>query len=192
MAARGTYKSTLGRWLGRQAESRRGYARAEKPLVEAGRMFAPGGTYGAGQRAIVEEEGRKTRAKALSGFVASGMSSGTNVAGMQARVGSDVARAKLGVEDVRTENLTQILAQLSGLRAAGAQQVGQATDPTYAPYMGFMGGVSQAKIGAAGQMASAKTAAASRERISQAQITSRERMAGAQKQGKFEVNTFKF
>lgn len=153
-----TYQSTLGRWLTRQQESQTQFRQAAEPLGEAKGMYAPGGTYGAGQRVIIEEEARKARAKALSGYVASGMSSGTNVAGMQTRVAGDVTRAKLGVEDVRTERLTDILTRLSGLRATAAGQKGAAVDPTYAPYMGSLTSQAASQLGFMGQRQGIKAA----------------------------------
>lgn len=109
-------------WLAAQPYSwQSNLATSERPLQEAKKLFEPGGGYGAGQIALIEEEAQRTKAEALTNFIKTGMSSGSNVAGLRARVGKDVTTAKLGVEDVRMENLANILAQLSGLRSSSAQ-----------------------------------------------------------------------
>jgi hypothetical protein len=43
------------------------------------------------------------------------------------------------VEDVRTQFLTQALQSLSGLRGQRAQTLATTQDPTYAPYMSYIG-----------------------------------------------------
>lgn len=129
-------QQTLGKWLETQEAARAQYGRAEEPLQEARELYAPGGGYGAGQMAIIESELKKRGAEATAGMVAAGMSSGSMAAGLSARLGAEGARAKLGVEDVRTQQLTNVLAQLSGLRAGYAGQLQATEDPTYTPYLG--------------------------------------------------------
>lgn len=130
------YSNALERWLASQNESRQLYGQAAQPLQESVQMFRPGGGYGAGQIAILEDEARRARAEALSNQVASGMSSGSLAASTGLRVGSDLAKAKLGVEDTRTQFLNQALQALSGLRGQQAGQAGSVYDPYTSTYMG--------------------------------------------------------
>lgn len=132
------YKEALGRYAGRRKEAKAGFLGAEAPLEEAVEMFRPGGKYGAGQRALIEKQGRKTYAGGLSNLIATGMGSGTNVAGLRARVGADVGEAKLGVEDVRIDRLTQALELLSQLKGQAAGALAGMQEPSYAPYVGAL------------------------------------------------------
>ena len=81
-------------------------------------LFRPGGGYGAGQMALVEQEAKKGSAAALSNLVRTGMSSGTNAAGVAARTARDVTTAKLGVEDERTRFLADALTRRGGASEA--------------------------------------------------------------------------
>jgi len=148
------YSSVLGRWLKNQQEMRAGFASAEQPLTEAVGLMQPGGGYGAGQTAIIEEEAKKANAQALADLVSTGMSSGSNVTGARARVTGEATKAKLGVEDVRIQNLMQALTQLSGMRSAAASQIGQTQEPTYGPMMGSLTSRNTALMGLAGQLMS--------------------------------------
>lgn len=170
-----SYPAIMQRWLDRQKEAKGEFGRAEAPLTETAAMFRPGGTYGAGQKALIEGQARKTKAEALSGFVSSGMASGTNVAGMQARVGKDVTTAKLGVEDVRTEKLATSLSQLSGLRGAAAQQYGTVQEPSVSPFLAASTASQGQQLSYSAQL---KGQAAQQEMQAQ-QIASQERMAAA-------------
>jgi hypothetical protein len=98
------------------------YQTAISHLNKLVKMYAPGGTYGAGQYATIESEAKKAKAESLAGLVASGMSSGTTAAGLRARLGKDISTAKLGVEDVRTGKYGEALTGLAGLRAALAER----------------------------------------------------------------------
>jgi len=99
-------------------------------------MFQPSGGYGAGQNALIEDEARRAKAEALSAQVATGMSSGSLATSTGLRVGSDMTKAKLGVQDTRTQFLVDALSQLSGLRATRAGQVAGNADPYTNSYMG--------------------------------------------------------
>lgn len=136
------YQTAIGRWLEQQKKAERMMGKAEEPISEAVGMFRPGGGYGAGQEAIIQEEARKAKAAALANLVATGMSSGTAVSGLQARIGAETTKARLGVEDIRMENLTRMLSQLSSLRAGYAGQMGQTYDPYSGTMMGALASVS--------------------------------------------------
>jgi hypothetical protein len=88
---------------------------ARNPLQEAINLFRRGGGFGAGQNALIEEQAKRDKAEALSNQVASGMSSGSLATSTGLRIGRDVATQKLGVEDTRTQFLSQALQALSGL-----------------------------------------------------------------------------
>jgi len=81
-------------------------------------LFRPGGGYGAGQTALIEQEAKKGSAAAFSNLVSTGMSSGTNAAGIAARIARDVTTAKLGVEDERIRRLAEALASRGGASEA--------------------------------------------------------------------------
>lgn len=132
------YESALQRWLKQQKRATGLYARAEEPLVETTEMFRPGGGYGAGQIALIEEEAKRAKAEALAEQVATGMSSGSLATATGLRVGRDVTRTKLGVEDVRTQFLQQALGQLAGLRGTQAGQVATTAEPYTPSYLGAL------------------------------------------------------
>ena len=132
----GVYSSALNRWLAQQAESKKAYKTAEQPLSETVQMFQKGGGYGAGQISMIEDEARRAKAQALADQVASGMSSGSLATSTGLRVASDASKAKLNVEDTRTQFLAQALQALSGIKAQYAQQAGSVYDPFANTYMG--------------------------------------------------------
>ena len=137
---RGVAQSALQRWLGTQRQARGMFAGAEQPLQESVQMFQPGGGYGKGQAMLLQEQARQAQAEALSTQVATGMSSGSLATGTGLRVKRDLAQGLAGVEDVRTQFLTQALQSLSGLRGRRAQTLATTQDPVYAPYMAYLGG----------------------------------------------------
>lgn len=137
---RSVAQSALQRWLSTQRQARGMFGSAEKPLRESVQMFQPGGGYGAGQKELLQEQARQAQAEALSSQVATGMSSGSLATGTGLRVKRDLATGLAGVEDVRTQFLTQALQSLSGLRGQRAQTLATTQDPTYAPYMSYLGG----------------------------------------------------
>ena len=135
----GVYQNTLARWLNRQKQAKGMFGSAEQPLQQSVQMFQPGGGYGAGQKGLLQEQARQAQAEALSSQVATGMSSGSLATGTGLRVKRDLAQGLAGVEDVRTQFLTQALGSLAGLRGQRAQTLATTQDPTYAPYMGYIG-----------------------------------------------------
>jgi hypothetical protein len=134
--AKPLYTDALSRFMEQQKQMRRDYVAAETPLTTARALYEKGGGYGAGQRALIEEEGQKTRAGVLARMVSSGMASGTNIAGTNVAIGRGMTTQKLQVEDVRTERLGDILKSLSALRGQAAGVMGTTREPDYSSYLG--------------------------------------------------------
>jgi len=149
------YQSALNRWLKQQKQSAQQFQSAADPLQQAVGLFQPGGGFGAGRIADLETGARQSRARALSDQVASGMSSGSLATSTGLRVDSDLARAKLGVEDTRTQFLNQALQALSGLRGQQASQTGAVSDP-------FINTAVSSKVAAQGQELGARSSAENR------------------------------
>ena len=132
--------TALGRWLGTQRQAQSMYGQAEKPLQQNVQMFQPGGGYGRGQAQLLQTQARQAQAEALSSQVATGMSSGSLATGTGLRVKRDLAQGLAGVEDVRTQFLTQALQSLSGLRGRRAQTLATTQDPVSVPFLSYLGG----------------------------------------------------
>jgi hypothetical protein len=135
---RSTAQNALQRWLDQQKRSRRQFTAAEQPLRQSVEMFQPGGGYGRGQTALLRDEARRAQAEATAQQVASGMSSGSLATGTKLRTERDLATSLAGVEDVRTQFLTQALANLSGLRGQQAGLTAQINDPIAVPYLNYL------------------------------------------------------
>jgi hypothetical protein len=125
----GIYNSALTNWLASQNASKQKFAEAESPLTQLASEFAPGGSMQTGQNKIIEQQGAKAGAQGMYNLNATGMSSGSLAAGLSARINTDVATGKVGVEQNRVSNLSDVLKNLSGLRSTAAQQLGNAADP---------------------------------------------------------------
>jgi len=97
---------------------------AQSTLQNEADIFAPGGSYGAGQYATIQSQGQQAQASALANLVSTGMSSGTNALGAKARISSDMTKAKLSVDDERSKMYANVLTQLAGLKQnmAGGMQ----------------------------------------------------------------------
>jgi len=149
------YTTALNRWLQQQQTSRQQYQSAADPLQQSVQAFQPGGSYGAGQIATLEDESRRAQAAATSQQVASGMSSGSLATSTGLRISSDLAKAKLGVDDTRTQFLAQAQGALSGLRGQQAGQTAATVDPFFSTFQ-------SAKVAAQGQELSFASAAANR------------------------------
>lgn len=88
-------------------------------------LFQPGGQFGAGGRAEVERGGQEAIAAGQIGLAQTGVSSGTNVAGLRARVSADTALARKKIEDERIARLSQAF---TGAGSAKLQQQQTAAD----------------------------------------------------------------
>lgn len=139
----GVYQTALSRWLAGQ----KGFKEAEEPLLEAKGLLSPGGGYGEAQRLEIDEAARKAKAEAMANLVATGMSSGSNAAGLQARIGADVGKAKAGIEQSRMDALMQLLSQMSGLKAAAAGQAGTVDPALTSMISGIFGLESSGQLG---------------------------------------------
>lgn len=162
-------QNALARWLDQQKRARKQFSAAEQPLQQSVQMFQPGGGYGRGQAMLFRDEARRAGAEATSQQVASGMSSGSLSTGTGLRIKRDMATSLAGVEDVRTQFLNQALSNLSGLRGQQAGLTAQVNDPTYAPYMGYMTGITTSGIGAATQQTVAAGQQATQLKLGQMQ-----------------------
>lgn len=85
-------------------------------------LFQPGGQFGEGGRAEIHRGGQQAIAAGQIGLARTGMSSGTNVAGLQARVAADTAMARKKIEDERVSLLGGALTT-SGQADLTAQQL---------------------------------------------------------------------
>ena len=149
---RSTAQNALTRWLDQQRRSREQFSAAEQPLRQSVQMFQPGGGYGRGQATLLREESRRAQAEATATQVASGMSSGSLATGTKMRTERDLATNLAGVQDVRTQFLSQALSNLSGLRGQQAGLTAQVNDPISVPYLNYLaqreGQVAQMNIAA--------------------------------------------
>lgn len=75
-------------------------------------LYQPGGQYGEGGRAEIQRGANESLAAGQIGLTQTGMSSGTNVAGLRARVAADAALARQKIEDQRIQLLGSSLGQL--------------------------------------------------------------------------------
>ena len=85
-------------------------------------LYQPGGQYGEGGRAEIQRGANQALASGQIGLTQTGMGSGTNVAGLRARVASDAALARQKVEDQRIQLLGSSLGQL-GQAGLTTQQI---------------------------------------------------------------------
>jgi hypothetical protein len=84
-------------------------------------LFQPGGQFGQGARMEIERGGQQAIAAGQVGLASTGMSSGTNVAGLQARVLADTALSRAKVEGERVERLGGALTQAGAARLSAEQ-----------------------------------------------------------------------
>lgn len=89
---------------------------------QAVNLYQPGGQFGAGGRAEVHQAGQQALAAGQIGLASTGMSSGTNVAGLKARVLADVGLAKKKISDERVGLLGGALTQ-AGAAGLSARQI---------------------------------------------------------------------
>lgn len=147
MSGISTANQALQRWLGQQQQAQSQFTSAAQPLEQAVEMFQPGGGYGAGQRTLLEEQAKQAQAQALSNQVASGMSSGSLATGTGLRVQRDLAQSLAGVEDTRTQFLTQALQALSGLRGQQAGTTATVSDPVTSSFLPYLSNLNSLQAG---------------------------------------------
>lgn len=85
-------------------------------------LFQPGGQFGVGAKMEIERGGQQAISAGQLGFAQTGMSSGTNVAGLRSRVLADTALSKAKVEGERVSMLGGALTQ-AGAAGLTAQQI---------------------------------------------------------------------
>ena len=90
-------------------------------------LFAQGGEYGAGQNLAIERGGQQAMAAGQIGLASTGMSSGTNAAGLSARVEADKALAKAGIEDQRVQALSGAFETAASAKLGAGMQAQQLT-----------------------------------------------------------------
>lgn len=101
-------------------------------------LYQPGGQFGAGAKAEVAKSANQSLAAGQIGLAQTGMSSGTNVAGLAARIGSDVGLANAKVEDERVNLLSNALSQM-GQANLTAQQLKTQRDQLIMNTLGSLG-----------------------------------------------------
>ncbi len=87
-------------------------------LTQTADMYAAGGTYGSGQRALVEENLKAGAAKEQAGLVSSGMSSGSMAAGVTGRYARNRATEFANIEDTRMDKLSTALSAVAAAKEA--------------------------------------------------------------------------
>ncbi len=143
-------------------------------LTQVADMYAAGGTYGAGQRTILEEELKGATSAQQAALVASGMSSGSAARNIQSRYAKNLATGYQQIEDVRTDKLTSALqAVATAKEARGARMTSAYT--TTAQLMSGYKEPSVSEFANAEELQAASDAAA-KERLGM-QLTSEEKIA---------------
>jgi len=123
----GLTSSLFGEVRGQVGKSPKGTVPSEFDDMIA--LFEAGGQFGEGAKAEIEQGQQQALAAGQMGFAQTGMSSGTNVAGLQARTAADAALSKAKVEDERVKALGGALESKGGaaLAAQSIAQSGQAS-----------------------------------------------------------------
>jgi hypothetical protein len=112
---------------------------------EVASMYASGGSYGAGQRAELEDTLGKGVAQEQANLVATGMSSGSMAAGTRSKYAKNLATGYKNIEDTRTDKyasaLTAVAAakesrgsRLTSAYQTSAQLIQGFKDPTVSEY----------------------------------------------------------
>ena len=84
-------------------------------------LFRAGGQFGEGGKAEVERGGQQAISAGQMGLAQTGMSSGTNVAGLRARVLADTALARKKISDERITRLGGALTQAGTAKLSAAE-----------------------------------------------------------------------
>lgn len=132
-----------GSALERIAQSRKDvmaqFQGAEAPISKKLDLYGEGGAYGKGAAADIRQAVEQAMAQGRTDLTRSGMSSGSTMQGLKARLASDEMRSLQGVEDVRLERYGGAQSELSNLRAGGASVLSQMQDPAYSGFVGPTG-----------------------------------------------------
>jgi len=201
------YGDSLSRYTESKKDALAKMEQAESGYGELSQIYAPGGSYGAGQYATINREMARGVSTAQAGAIGSGMSSSTNAAGMGARFVREGTQAKLGVEDVRADKYASVLQGLASLRMSAAGQMGTmaANEPSYAPAAQTYGNIYGTDVAAAsnkystditsstqkylghlgykGAMDTANLASQTQQNIARMEIQSRNQIAGQKNLG---------
>jgi hypothetical protein len=81
-------------------------------------MYSAGGSYGAGQKAIAEEQALAGESQESANLVRTGMSSGSLAAGVRSRYSRNLTTNLQNIEDIRTDKLSAALGALATAKAA--------------------------------------------------------------------------
>jgi hypothetical protein len=113
--------------------------------------YAPGGSYGAGQKAIVQKGASQALAASQIRSIGTGMSSSTNAAGLATQIKRGATQQELGIEDERADKFAAVVQGLSALKAgsAGVMSGMAANAPSYAPYASTLASIYGTDVGAA-------------------------------------------
>ena len=84
-------------------------------------LFQPGGGFGQGANAEIQRGSQEAIAAGQIGLAQTGMGSGTNAAGLTARVAADTTRARLGVNDARIQGLSGALTAAGTAKLSAAE-----------------------------------------------------------------------
>lgn len=99
-------------------------------LEQTADIYKTGGEYGAGARTTAENLAKKNLASAQAGSIASGMSSGSGAANIQARYSRDLSEQYQNIEDVRYSKLDTALTAVAAAKEARATRIGGAYQTT--------------------------------------------------------------
>jgi hypothetical protein len=137
------YGGSLKRYADASRQALNKLSQAESGYGALVSTYAPGGTYGAGQKALVQKNAAGALSQYQVGAVGAGMSSSTNAAGMAAKIRRDASQQELGIEDTRDDKYAAVLQGLASLRMSAAGTIGSlaANEPSYAPYASTMANI---------------------------------------------------
>lgn len=118
------YKSIYGD-ISKRFAGGEGATEVPGEFAEAEALYQPGGQFGAGGRAEIQRGGQEALAAGQIGAMGTGMSSGTNIAALGARVSADTAMARKKIQDERVRLLSGSL-QTSGAARLETARLNQA------------------------------------------------------------------
>jgi hypothetical protein len=145
------YSGSLRRYADASRQALDKLSQAESGYGAMIPSYAPGGSYGAGQKSIVRQNAAGALSQYQVGAIGAGMSSSTNAAGMAARIKRDATQAELGIEDTREDRYAAVVKGLADLRLSAGGIAGSlaANEPSYAPYVSTVANIYGMETGAA-------------------------------------------